>query len=53
MTFTKWVGWDAETNTNLRPVGGPADGIDTALGATSINAFPVMKSMSLGLEISF
>lgn len=53
MTFTKWVGWDPETNTNLRPVGGPADGIDTALGATSINAFPVMKSVSLGLEISF
>ena len=53
LTFTKWRGWDPETNTTLFPVGGPAGGINTALGVTSINAFPVLKSYSFGLEITF
>ncbi len=53
LTITKWKGWDPETNTTLFPVGGPSDGISTALGVTSINAFPVMKSVSFGVEISF
>lgn len=53
LTFTKWRGWDPETNTTLFPVGGPAGGISTALGVTSINAFPVLKSYSLGLELTF
>ena len=53
LTFTKWRGWDPETNTTLFPVGGPAGGINTALGVTSINAFPVLKSYSFGLDITF
>ncbi len=53
LTFTKWKGWDPETNTTLFPVGGPANGINTALGVTSINAFPVLKSYSVGLDITF
>lgn len=53
LTITKWKGWDPETNTTLFPIGGPSGGINTALGVTSINAFPVMKSVSLGVEISF
>ncbi len=53
LTFTKWKGWDPETNTTLYPVGGPATGINTALGVTSINAFPVMRSYSMGLDITF
>lgn len=53
LTLTKWDGWDPETNTTLFPVGGPSNGINTALGVTSINAFPVMKSLSVGLEITF
>lgn len=53
LTFTKWKGWDPETNTTLFPVGGPAGGIPTALGVTSINAFPVLKSYSFGLDITF
>lgn len=50
-TFTKWDGWDPETNTTLSPVGGGT--VNTALGVTSINAFPVLKSYSLGVEITF
>ena len=50
-TFTKWDGWDPETNTTLTPTGGGT--VNTALGVTSINAFPVLKSYSLGLEITF
>lgn len=53
LTITNWKGWDPETNTTLFPIGGPSGGINTALGVTSINAFPVMKSVSLGVEISF
>lgn len=53
LTITNWKGWDPETNTTLFPIGGPSGGINTALGVTSINAFPVMKSLSLGVEISF
>ncbi|WP_020603917.1 SusC/RagA family TonB-linked outer membrane protein [Spirosoma spitsbergense] len=53
LTFTKWQGWDPETNTTLYPVGGPSGGINTAFGVTSINAFPVMKSYSVGLDITF
>ncbi|MEZ0607744.1 SusC/RagA family TonB-linked outer membrane protein [Fibrella sp. WM1] len=53
LTFTNWKGWDPETNTTLFPVGGPATGVNTALGVTSINAFPVLKSVSLGLDITF
>lgn len=51
LTFTKWDGWDPETNTTLTPVGSGT--INTALGITSINAFPVLKSYSFGLEITF
>ncbi|MDR6562285.1 MULTISPECIES: TonB-dependent receptor [unclassified Arcicella] len=50
-TFTKWDGWDPETNTTLTPTDGST--VNTALGVTSINAFPVLKSYSLGLEITF
>ncbi|MCF2446748.1 TonB-dependent receptor [Dyadobacter sp. CY345] len=50
-TFTKWEGWDPETNTTLTPVDGST--VNTALGVTSINAFPVLKSYSVGLEITF
>ena len=53
LTLTNWKGWDPETNTTLYPVGGPAGGINTALGVTSINAFPVLKSYSFGLDITF
>jgi len=53
LTFTNWKGWDPETNTTLFPVGGPAGGVSTALGVTSINAFPVLKSYSFGLDITF
>ncbi|SOD99367.1 SusC/RagA family TonB-linked outer membrane protein [Spirosoma fluviale] len=53
LTFTNWKGWDPETNTTLFPVGGPANGVNTALGVTSINAFPVLRSYSLGLDITF
>lgn len=53
LTLTKWKGWDPETNTTLFPVGGPANGVSTALGVTSINAFPVLKSYSFGVEITF
>lgn len=51
LTLTNWDGWDPETNTTLTPVGGGT--VNTALGVTSINAFPVMKSISVGLEITF
>ena len=51
LTFTKWEGWDPETNTTLTPTGGGT--VNTALGVTSINAFPVLKSYSVGLEITF
>lgn len=51
LTFTKWDGWDPETNTTLTPIG--SNPINTALGITSINAFPVMKSVSVGVEITF
>ena len=37
LTFTKWQGWDPEVG----------------LGVSSVNAFPVMKSYSLGLDITF
>ncbi len=50
-TFTKWKGWDPETNTQLTPTGGGT--VNTALGVTSINAFPVLKSYSFGVEITF
>lgn len=53
LTLTNWKGWDPETNTTLYPVGGPANGINTALGVTSINAFPVMRSYAVGLDITF
>ena len=52
LTFTNWVGWDPETNTTIRPVGATQD-ITIPLGITSFNAFPVMKSVSVGVEISF
>ncbi len=51
LTFTKWDGWDPETNTSLTPTGGGT--VNTALGVTSINAFPVLKSYSFGVEITF
>jgi hypothetical protein len=53
LTLTKWKGWDPETNTRLFPVGGPAGGINSGLGVTSINAFPVLKSYAFGLDITF
>jgi TonB-dependent starch-binding outer membrane protein SusC len=52
LTFTNWVGWDPEADTRIRPVGAAAD-ITIPLGITSFNAFPVMKSVSVGLEVTF
>ncbi|MEY4541200.1 MAG: hypothetical protein RLZZ306_2957 [Bacteroidota bacterium] len=52
LTFTNWIGWDPETDTKIRPVGATED-ISIPLGITSFNAFPVMKSFSAGLEITF
>jgi TonB-dependent starch-binding outer membrane protein SusC len=52
LTFTNWVGWDPETDTKIRPVGATED-ITIPLGITSFNAFPVMKSVSVGVEITF
>ena len=37
LTLTKWKGWDPEVG----------------LGVSSVNAFPVMKSYSFGVEITF
>lgn len=51
LTFTNWVGWDPETDTTIRPIGASRD-ITIPLGITSLNAFPVMKSVSFGLEIT-
>jgi TonB-dependent starch-binding outer membrane protein SusC len=52
LTFTNWVGWDPEVNTAVRPAGATED-INIPSGAISLNAFPVMKSVSVGLEITF
>ncbi len=51
LTLTDWKGWDPETNTTITPVGGAT--VTTALGVTSINAFPVLKSYSFGVEVTF
>jgi TonB-dependent starch-binding outer membrane protein SusC len=51
LTLTKWEGWDPETNTELTLVDNSK--VKTALGITSINAFPVMKSFSIGIEVGF
>jgi TonB-linked SusC/RagA family outer membrane protein len=48
VTWTKWEGWDPETGQGL--------GIDVATNTGGVNsgqALPVMKSYTLGLEMSF
>ena len=52
LTFTNWVGWDPEVDTKVRPAGATED-INIPSGINSLNAFPVMKSVSVGLEITF
>ena len=51
LTLTDWDGWDPETNTTLTLDDGTI--VNTALGITSLNAFPVMKSFAFGLDITF
>lgn len=44
LTLTDWIGWDPESN---RP------NTDVAQGVQATNVFPVLKSYSVGLEVSF
>ena len=43
LTLTNWDGWDPEANATAT----------TGFGITSLNAFPVLKSYSFGLDITF
>jgi TonB-dependent starch-binding outer membrane protein SusC len=52
LTFTNWVGWDPEVNTTVQPAGASGP-ISVPAGINSLNAFPVMKSFSAGLEVTF
>ncbi len=52
ITWTNWVGWDPEVNTKVKPAGA-TDDIEIPSGAISLNAYPVMKSVSVGVEITF